>query len=126
MRKILIVAVISMIASGAYAFGTSVFLDAPVTRLSAEELQTFKTFVEKTLDESPDGKTVEWKAPKARFTSKLTPGKPFTEAGLKCREITIESDSHDRYQRGRYLFCKVKTGSWEFRLPKSGAASGQR
>jgi surface antigen len=119
MRRILVVIAMSMIASGAFAINASVFLDAPITRLSVEELEAFTAFVDKTLEESPDGKTVEWKAPKTRFVSKLTAGKRFTEAGRTCREVTIESDSHDRFQRGRYLFCKDDAGNWKLSLPKS-------
>ncbi|MDH3314611.1 MAG: hypothetical protein OER43_02425 [Gammaproteobacteria bacterium] len=126
MRRILVVMAMSLIASGAFAVNSSVFLDAPITRLSTEELQTFTTFVDKALDESPDGKTVEWKAPKTRFWSKLTPGKRFSEGGRKCRELTIESDSHDRYQRGRYQFCKDDAGNWKLAPPKPGAASRRR
>jgi surface antigen len=126
MRKILVAMAVSMIASGAFAINSSVFLDAPITRLSEGELEAFKTFVEKTLDQSPEGKTVQWKASKTPFLSKLTPGKRFTDEGLTCREMTIESDSHDRHQRGRYIFCKVKAGTWEFRLPKSGTANRRR
>jgi surface antigen len=123
MRKILVVIAMSMIASGAFAINASVFLDAPITRLSVEELETFTTFVDKTLDESPDGETVEWKASKTRFWSKLTPGKRFTEGGRKCRELTIESDSHDRYQRGRYQFCKNDAGAWKLASPKTRPAA---
>lgn len=123
MRRILVVIAMSMIASGAFAINASVFLDAPFTRLSAEELEAFSAFVDKTLEESPDGKTVEWKAPKTRFVSKLTPGKRFTEAGRKCREVTIESDSHDRFQRGRYQFCKSDAGTWKLASPKTRPAA---
>ena len=126
MRKILGVAALSMIASTAFAINASVFLEAPVTRLSAEELKAFVAFVEKTLDQSPEGQQVEWKAPKTPFVSKLTPGKRRSEGGRKCREMTIESDSGDRYQRGRYLFCEVASGGWQMTLPPAGAAGTKR
>ena len=124
MRKILGAGLLSMVASAAFAINASVFLEAPVTRLSAEELKEFVAFVDKTLDQAPEGVLVEWRAPKTKFVSKLTPGKRTTEGGRECREMTIESESGDRYQRGRYLFCKVASGAWEFRLPK--ATSGTK
>jgi surface antigen len=124
MRKILGAGLLSMVASAAFAINASVFLEAPVTRLSAEELKEFVAFVDKTLDQAPEGVLVEWRAPKTKFVSKLTPGKRTTEGGRECREMTIESESGDRYQRGRYLFCKVASGAWEFRLPK--AATGTK
>lgn len=126
MRKILGVVLLSMIASTAFAINASVFLEAPVTRLSAEELKAFVAFIDKTLNEAPEGVLVEWRAPKTKFVSKLTPGKRTTQGGRKCREMTIESESGDRYQRGRYLFCKVASGAWEFRLPQAPPAGEKR
>lgn len=102
----------------AFAVNVNVFRDAPITRLSGEELKVFRGFVMKTLDETPNGMTVEWKAPKTRFTSKITPQKSFSDGKLKCREATIESDSHDRYARGLYTFCKGGKGDWQFKIPE--------
>ena len=115
-----------MVASAAFAINASVFLEAPVTRLSAEELKAFVAFIDKTLSEAPEGVLVEWRAPKTKFVSKLTPGKRTTQGGRECREMTIESESSDRYQRGRYFFCQVASGAWEFRLPQAGPAGTKR
>jgi len=119
MRNILAAAVAAAVATTAFAINTSVFRDAPITRLSQDELEEFKAFVHRILDDAPDGKTVEWRAPRTRFVSKVTPHNSFTENGNRCRETTVESDSNDRYQRGRYLFCKLGGKSWEFALPKA-------
>ena len=103
----------------ASALNMSGFKDAPITRLTGEEVKAFRAVVMKTLDEAPDGATVEWKAPKTPFVSKITPQKSFTEGKTACREATIESDAHDRFQRGRYTFCKQPNGEWQFKLPAS-------
>jgi surface antigen len=102
-------------AGPAFGLNMSGFRDAPITRLTADELKDFRAFVMKTLDEMPDGKMVEWKAPKTRFTSKITPLKTYT--GGTCRDATIESDARDRFQRGRYTFCKQSNGEWQFAKP---------
>ena len=125
MSRILVALITTVMAGAALALNSSVFFDAPITRLTAPELEEFRTFVEKILSEAPDGKTVEWKAPKTRFVSKITPHNSFTQGGNRCREATIESDSHDRHQRGRYLFCEVKAGTWEFSLPERPRAPGK-
>jgi surface antigen len=125
MSRLLVALIASAAAGAAFALNTAVFHDAPVTRLTAPELEAFKSFVEKTLDEAPDGKTVEWKAPTTRFVSKVTPHNSFTQGGNRCRETTVDSDSHDRQMRGRYLFCKVSTGAWEFALPEARRATGK-
>jgi len=104
------------LAAPAWAVNDSFIKDAPVSRLSEGEFKVFWAFTMNTLDTTPDGTTVEWKAPKTAFTSKLTPQKTFTEGGLKCREMTIDSDSRDRQMRGLYGFCK-KGKDWVFKTP---------
>jgi hypothetical protein len=69
-----------------------------------------------------DGVTVEWKAPKTPFTSKITPVITVIEGKRKCRDTTIESEAKDRFQRGTYSFCKADTGAWEPRSPSSKTA----
>jgi adenine-specific DNA methylase len=91
---------------------------AKVTRLTGEEVKAFRSFVMKTLDEAPDGTTVEWKAPKTPFVSKITPQKSFKDGKATCREATIESDARDRFQRGVYTFCKQSNGEWQFKIPR--------
>lgn len=121
MRTYLIPATMAalLLAAPASAMNMNVFKDAPVTRLKGEEVKEFKTFVMKTLDEGKDGTTAEWKAPKTNFTSKVTPVKTFEDGKLKCREATIDSDSHDRQMRGLYTFCKGGKGDWQFRTVDS-------
>lgn len=105
--------------SPAWALNMSGFKDAPITRLTGEELKAFRAAVMKTLDEVPDGKMVEWKAPKTPFVSKITPTKSFTDGKRPCRNATIESDAGDRFQRGLYIFCKQPNGEWQFSFPAS-------
>ena len=105
-----------VLAVPAWALNMSGFRDAPLTRLTAEELKTFREFVMKTLDDTPDGTLVEWKAPKTQFVSKITPLKTYT-GKVPCRDASIESDARDRFQRGRYTFCKQENGEWQFARP---------
>ena len=108
-------------AAPAFALNMSGFRDAPITRLSADEVKAFRAAVVKVLDESPDGTTTEWKADKTQFTSTITPQTAFVDGKFKCRKATIESDSHDRFQRGIYTFCKGDKGGWQFRTPRSAS-----
>ena len=107
----------------AWALNMNGFKDAPITRLSPEEVKEFRGVVMKALDEGKDGSTVEWKAPKTKFVSKITPQKTFTDGKMNCREATIESDSHDRFQRGLYTFCKGQKGDWQFKFPAAKAGA---
>ena len=106
-----------IVMSPASALNMSGFKDAPITRLTGEELKAFRAALMKVLDETPEGTTVEWKAPKTPFVSKITPVRSFTDGKLPCREATIESDARDRFQRGLYVFCKAANGEWQFKTP---------
>jgi hypothetical protein len=117
MIRIILPLTLIVVMSPAWALNMSGFKDAPITRLSGAELKVFRAFVMKTLDQTPDGTTAEWKAEKTRFVSKVTPRKSFTDGKLPCREATIESDAHDRYQRGLYTLCKGANGEWQFKTP---------
>ena len=111
-----------LVAAGpAFALNMSGFKDAPITRLTGEELKAFRAAVMKILDETPEGTTVEWKAPKTPFVSKVTPRKSFTDGKQRCREATIESDAGDLFQRGVYTFCKQANGEWQFTIPGAGS-----
>jgi surface antigen len=122
MIRILLASFLSVSLNPAWAVNMNVLKDAPVTRLNAEEVKAFRAAVIKTLDSGADGATVEWKAPKTKFVSKITPQKSFADGKLKCREATIESDSHDRLQRGLYTFCKGEKGEWQFKSPVKSKA----
>lgn len=98
----------------AWALNMSGFKDAPITRLTEGELKAFRAAVMKVLDETPDGTMVEWKAPKTQFVSKITPLKTYADGKFPCRDAMIESDARDRFQRGRYTFCKARNNEWQF------------
>lgn len=117
MQKLSVALVAVALAGPALAVNINVFKDAPVSRLQGDEVKAFRAFVNKTLDEGKDGATAEWKAPKTTFTSKVTPTRSFEDGKLKCREATIDSDSHDRQMKGRYTFCKGAKGEWQFKIP---------
>jgi surface antigen len=105
-----------LFAAPVWALNESFLKDAPVSRLSEEEFKAYWGFVMKTLDGTPDGNTVQWKASKTTFTSDISLRRTFDEGGLKCREASIASDSGDRQMRGVYQFCK-KGKDWKFRSP---------
>ncbi len=114
--------VLATLAAPAFAMNMNVFKDAPMTRLTSEELKTFAKTIQNTLETGADGVTVEWKAPKTPFTSKITPVSTVTEGKRKCRDTTIESEAKDRFQRGTYSFCKAEAGQWQLRSPSSKTA----
>jgi len=124
--KPICIAALVLVVTPAWAVNINVFKDAPITRLTGEEVKAFRAEVMKVLDTAADGATVEWRAPKTRFASKITPHSRFADGKFNCREATIESDAHDLYQRGRYTFCKGEKGDWQFRFPAGASKAKSR
>lgn len=119
MKTRYILIVLAAMATPAFALNMNVFKDAPLTRLSEGELKTYAATIQNTLETGADGATVEWKAPKTQFISKITPVSTVTEGKRKCRDVTIEAEAKDRFQRGTYSFCKASSGQWQLRSPGS-------
>lgn len=114
LRAILPLALLA-VAGPVWAFNVNALKETPVSRLTADETKAFRTMVLRALDETPDGMSAEWRAPRTRFTSKITPQRSYTEGKLRCRETTVEADAQDRFQRGSYTFCKPAKGDWQIR-----------
>jgi len=125
MYKALALALSLTLVQAALAANMNFMKDAPVTTLTKDELTAFSAFVDKTLSEGAEGSTVEWKAPKTPFTSKLTPAKTYKADTLECRDVRIESESRDRAERGTYTFCK-KGDRWGFKSPSKKQAAKQQ
>jgi hypothetical protein len=53
--------------------------------------------------------------------SKITPLKTYEGGKYPCRDAMIESDARDRFQRGRYTFCKARNNEWQFSSPPAGS-----
>jgi hypothetical protein len=122
MRALLASAIaLAAFTTAASAIDMNFLKHAPISRLSADELKQFRAFIAKTLDESADGSTADWRAPKTSFSSKVTPQKNAVDGRFKCREARIESESRDLQQSGNYWFCKSDKGGWQLRTPSENA-----
>lgn len=125
MRIQYLMTVLAVCAAPASALNMSGFRDAPLTRLTPDEVSQFRAVVMKTLDTAPDGATVEWKAPKTPFVTRITPQKSFSEGKRKCRDVTIASEAKDRMEQGSYQLCKTGNGEWGFAKPPAKKAAAK-
>ena len=114
---------ILILSASALAMNLSFLRDAPITRLNEAELKSFRAFVLKTLDESQDGATAEWTAPKTAFTSKVTPAARSRDGGKECREARVESAARELQSSGVYTFCRDAKGEWTIKSPAKAKAA---
>lgn len=104
------------IALPAAASNWSVFGDTPMTRMSKEDLAAYKKAVIDAAAKGTNGETVAWTGKEPNVSSKITPLRDFTDKGLRCRELRIETEAKELYARGNYTLCKNK-GEWGFKSP---------
>lgn len=114
-RTVLLLAAVT-ITGPAWALNMSGFRDTPIARLNGQELKAFRQAIVNTLNQTPDGGTIEWRATRIGFAAKISPQRSYAEDQLRCREAIVEAETPDRYQRGWYRFCRGLKGDWEIRL----------
>jgi surface antigen len=109
----------------AAASNWSVFANAPISRMSKDDVAAFQKTVVDTLEKGEDGKTVEWTGKEPNVNSKITPIKDYIDRGLRCRDVRIETEAKDLYARGTYTMCKTTKGDWGFRTPPAPERSSK-
>jgi hypothetical protein len=125
MYKALALALSLTLVQPALAANMNFMKDAPVTTLTKDELTAFSAFVDKTLSEGAEGSTVEWKAPKTPFTSKLTPAKTYKADTLECGTCELSQRVGTAPSAALIRFCK-KGDRWGFKSPSKKQAAKQQ
>jgi len=112
--RLTLLAVALTAAGPSLAVNTGVFRDAPVSRMTKEEVSSFRRAVIAALEKGEDGKTAEWTGDRPKVNSRITPTRSFEREGRRCRETVIETEALDLHQRGTWTFCRTPKGEWTF------------
>jgi surface antigen len=99
------------------------FKGTPIAQLAADEKKAFHTALVQVLNQVPDRSSVDWKAPRTKLATRITPVKSFDVGQLRCRETLIEANAQNGQHHGTHVFCRNVKGEWHFRKPvaKAGA-----
>ena len=108
-------------AAQAWAIDMNGFKGTPIAQLAADEKKAFHTALVQVLNQVPDRSSVDWKAPRTKLASRITPVKSFDEGQLRCRETLIEANAQTGQHHGTNVFCRNVKGEWQFRKPVSKA-----
>jgi surface antigen len=93
--------------------------DAPIAKMTKEDLALFQTNMREALEQDPDGTTRRWENPKTGASGTLTPVSTFEQNGMKCRRLEIVSDAQGLTARSTFNMCKQADGTWvNFTAPR--------
>ena len=126
MKNYLIMLALFGPAAQAWAIDMNGFKGTPIAQLSADEKKAFHTALVQVLNQVPDRASVDWKAPRTKFASRITPVKSFDEGQLRCRETLIESSAQKGQHHATHVFCRNVKGEWQFRKPVAKAAEKKK
>ena len=109
----LVAGTVLLAAGGAQAQSNLGFLrDAPIERMTREDLQLLSTNYKGALDRNADGQASAWVNPKTGHSGTAKPLSTKTEKGRTCRRLEYTNQAGGRTGKGELTFCKVD-GAWK-------------
>jgi surface antigen len=86
--------------------------DTPISKMTKEDLELFRTNMHEALEHDADGATRRWENPKTGTSGTLTPVSTFVQDGAKCRRLEIVNSVQGLTGRSTFNMCKQIDGAW--------------
>jgi surface antigen len=86
--------------------------DAPIAKMTKEDLALFQTNMHEALEQDADGATRRWKNPNTGASGALTPVSTSEQNGLKCRRLEIVNTVQGLTGRSTFDMCRQADGTW--------------
>ena len=97
----------------AHAINMRFLAETPYAQFSPADKKTMKANVERALDETADGATLDWRNEASGASGSITPQRSFERDGRKCRELRIQNTFRTRRGDGLHTFCQDPAGTWQ-------------
>lgn len=88
--------------------------NAPARHFTERDWEVLMENVQRVLDETPDGETVEWANEKSGAHGSLTPVSTGERDGMKCRNLEMENHARNVSAKSNLEYCQRPDGSWGF------------
>ncbi len=113
-------ALLALLAVGAPAHASNLqFLrDAPVAKMTKEDLALFQSSLRAALDQNADGSTRRWENPATGASGTLTPVSTFEQDGARCRRLEIVNTVQGVTGRSTFNMCRQADGTWVSAAPE--------
>jgi len=112
--RLLAVAALAATCITAHAANMGFLGNAPISRMTDEDVDLFYQAVQETLDKSPDKSRTGWENPTTGASGTLLPLDTFAgPAGEPCRHLQITNRAGGLRSQHTFTLCKGTDGSWK-------------
>jgi surface antigen len=120
LRNLVCVVLFALAVASASVFASNVqfMRDAPIAKMTKEDLALFQTNMREALEQDADGTTRRWKNPDSGASGTLTPVSTFEQNGVKCRRLEIVNTVQGLTARSTFNMCRQADGTWVSSAPK--------
>ena len=109
----LAIALVSLAAQPVHAQQFGLLSNAPITKMTKQDLVLMTKNYTDALNGNPDGHTSAWTNSATGASGTATPLSSGTEKGIKCRRIEITNSAGGMSGRSEHQACLTKAG-WRF------------
>jgi surface antigen len=108
-----ILAVTAAIAIPAFAANTLFLGNAPLARMTAEDVDIFHKAAVATLETGEDGKPAKWRNPQTKAWGRLTPLNRYDGPEGPCRDLQIQNWAGGIAGSAKLSMCRTASGDWK-------------
>jgi surface antigen len=84
--------------------------DAPISRMTQDDLRIAGEALRKALDSGRDDEVHEWKNPKTTASGTIVPARAFERQGMRCRGVKLSTTAQGRTSSTEWNVCKTPAG----------------
>ena len=103
-------ALLALAAADARAINEMFAKDAPLARMTAEDLRLAREALQRALDQGRDGEEFQWQNPGTSASGTVTPLSTFEKQGLKCRGLAFSLTARGETSRTGWNVCRTPDG----------------
>ena len=112
--RLLTLAVLAAVCVPTHAANMGFLGNAPISRMTEEDVDMFYQAVQETLEKSPDKSRTGWENPATGASGTLLPLDTFAgPAGESCRHLQITNRAGGLRSQHVFTLCKGTDGSWK-------------
>jgi surface antigen len=101
-------------ASAALAANTTFLGDAPISRMTPEDVDILYAASIRVLEIGSDGVAQTWENPATGAGGVLTPLKSYTRGATRCRDLHVKNHAREIQSQGTVLtLCRTADGQWK-------------
>lgn len=97
----------------AFAINEMFAKDAPIARMTAEDLDIWTAALRDALDRGRDGETFEWKNPATSASGTIRLLTSFDRQGMRCRGAAFTISARGESSNTAWNLCRAPEG-WKF------------